>query len=69
MQTIAVDPAMIGALAPGRIRVQIAQLLWNPTFFAVRLMPDWTQRFEEALVFHQMRLAELLISTQAHTGR
>src|SRR5262252_3506862 len=40
VQAIAIDPAVVTAFAPGGIRVEMAELVRNPTNLAVALMPD-----------------------------
>ena len=60
VRSVPIDPAVISALAPSGIGVQFAQLLWNPHRLTIRLMPDRSQRLEQALVLHPMRRSELL---------
>jgi hypothetical protein len=44
---------MIAALAPTRILVEGAQLLWNPPLVAVTLVPHGAARLEQPAIHHQ----------------
>src|SRR5215216_124598 len=59
MQTVAVDPAMIGAFAPTGLLIQVAQFFGNPTCQSVGLMPNRSMGFEQTGVFNQNMTIEL----------
>src|SRR4029434_1815043 len=50
MQTVAIDPAMVAAFAPGAVGIEMAELLRDASGLAIRLMPHRALGFEQTFV-------------------
>src|SRR5215510_12663478 len=50
MQTVAIDPAMIAAFAPGAVGIEMAELLRDASGLAIGLMPHRALGFEQTFV-------------------
>jgi len=61
VESVAVDPPMIAALAPRRVGVEGAEALRNPALAAVLLMPDGALGFQQALVLLEGLTGESLV--------
>src|SRR5215510_6512720 len=59
VQAIAIDPAVVTAFAPGGIRVEMAELVGNPPYLAVALVPDRPLGLEQALIRVEVLTSEL----------
>src|SRR4029453_8972709 len=59
VQTLAIDPAVISAFAPGGIRIEMAELGGNPPSLAVALVPDGPLGLKQAFIGVEILTGEL----------